>query len=194
LPFKIFSGFIHLYFTANIKSKQLTKDLLYYKIKCCFKIQYGKKEDERMKKERRWNEELLKEVVERLEKQGFKFKKIIEDKACSDVMAESETTPFGNFLWLRAVSNAFIPLICSRNHKGAILEFAYTTIRKKVEEKFPLFNMGLYKTSDVNANEVAKAIVEAFRYYEGVWKNLMSEKELISLVNGAISKAEDSLK
>lgn len=148
-----------------------------------------------MKKERRWNEELLKEVVERLEKQGFKFKKIIEDKACRDVMVESETTGLGNFLWLRAVSNAFIPVICSKNHKGAILEFADTTIRKKVEEKFPLFNMGcLYKIADVNANETAKAIVEAFQYYEGLWKNLMPEKELISLINGTVNKAEESLK
>ena len=159
-----------------------------------FQNSIWKKEDERMKKERRWNEELLKEVVERLEKQGFKFKKIIEDKACRDVMVESETTPFGNFLWLRAVSNAFIPVICSKNHKGAILEFADIIIRKKVEEKFPLFNMGLYKTAYVNTNETAKAIVEAFRYYEGLWKNLMPEKELISLINSAVNKAEESLK
>lgn len=140
-----------------------------------------------------WNGKLLKEVVEKLKEKKFKFKEVFEAKEGS--MVESEPSKLGNFLWLRATNNIFLPAICNKSHKGAILEFADRIVRKHhLEKKFPLFHMGLHHNpANADSQKVARIIIEAFNYYESVWQNLMPEKELEALVERDIKRAEEKI-
>jgi hypothetical protein len=142
-----------------------------------------------MPKTERWNDTLLKGVVELLSKKQFIFKEITNHDECAGV--KSEPSVLGNYLWLITPGDLFLPFMINQNHMKPILEFTDNFVRKKVYKKFPMLLAGLYN-NPVNATprKVANILHNCFAYYECVWQRLKPENVLISHVDQILKEVD----
>ena len=125
-------------------------------------------------------EGFLDEVVAIMKEKGIRFEK----SGDGDDGLRTEVTEIGNYLSLRIVGKIFVPMIGNKRPKQGIINIIDNLVQKIIFERFNLFTSGLVCPENGNneSRQTAESIVGAFNYYEHLWKCLMAEKELVSVI------------
>lgn len=140
-----------------------------------------------------WANRTLKEIIEALKKNGFKFSEPVEDQMGVSIRTMPNIPPAcGCHIWLRTVRNCIIPRFCPADQVTDKLWLAMDDfILETTKDGFDIPLDQAWRQNNIEPNEAAEIIIKAFIFYDRMWRYVLyHQQEALRYVTDFLSSAQ----